>query len=88
MQLPIPGKKKEDCTICDNHLCFSPESYGCVYWQVFWLVPFRRPSHPQERTVAKGCRNLKTELTATGIAPDLHRIPFSSRHREKVTGNQ
>ncbi len=57
--------------------CFSPESSGKLnlFWQVFWLVPayrlpiscFMKQWHADNHLI---------ELTATGIAPDFHGIPF------------
>ena len=56
-----------------------PESkkYCSESRQVFWLVRFSEPSHPD----AIGAVALESEtfngLTAAGTAPVLHRIPFS-----------
>lgn len=59
---------------------FSPESFEWINWlrQVFWLTPLFPPSRSVSGTVAAE-RTTVLEFTATGIAPDFHRFPFSSR---------
>jgi hypothetical protein len=46
------------------------------------LSLFLMPSHFKNLKKWLGFKN-KIELTATGIAPDLHRIPFSFRLEEE-----
>jgi len=45
-------------------------------WQVFWLTPLQRLPTPHcAGTVAKDVETLN-EITASGNAPDFHRIPY------------
>lgn len=50
-----------------------PESHVSEYRQVFWLVPSSNafPTHLSVTYVGK-----HKELTATGIAFDLHEVPY------------
>ncbi len=60
----------------EEFLHLSPESFEIsIHRQVFWLVLFRRSSHSLKRTVTSVADTLM-DFTATGIAPDLHGIPF------------
>lgn len=54
---------------------FRPKVDGYVTArQVFWLARHLSPSHLKKAVdTMKGAYN---RLTATGIAPDLHRIPY------------
>jgi hypothetical protein len=57
-------------------------------WQVFWLnpnltaFPLIKQWHKYQVIFLEFTRG----FTATGIAPDFHRLPFSSRFM--ITGNQ
>lgn len=47
------------------------------------LLNFYQPSHPHLWTVVSQNKSFLFELTATGTAPDLNRIPFSSQFVKK-----
>lgn len=69
------NKKTEKVQMSQSSL-HLPKATNTILRQVFWLVLFWQPSHlwlhKQWREYAK----TRKGLTATGIAPDLNRIPF------------
>jgi hypothetical protein len=72
------GKKnKEACTQKPLSFAFHPKATNYSYRQVFWLVRFLT-AFPSRLgvTVAKELSKPFIGLTATGIAPVLHGIPF------------
>jgi len=58
----------------DTQSLFTRKLRNFYFRQVFWLIPFQPPSRSQ---MDSGYRlNHIMGLTATGIVPDLHRIPY------------
>jgi hypothetical protein len=54
---------------------FRPKAVNEVHWQVFWLNPCLTPSRYLQWHFVKHCTSVQS-FTATGIAHDLHMIPF------------
>ena len=57
-----------------THCPYSPEQLAIIGQAGLLTRSFRTPSRPTD----SGSESVRsaTELTATGIVPDLHRIPF------------
>jgi len=55
---------------------FHPKATNCNQRQVFWLAQFSEAFPSAGADSGEGIRKTINELTATGIAPDFHRIPY------------